>query len=374
MSFRRRKRTLSAFNLDLFVITQGPVDRLGVKQIQMSRARILVTSNLPGNTQDSLRDQFDLTVNSSEPFTYDELLKAAADKDAIISILTNRIDENFFASCPRIKLVANVAVGYDNIDLAAASKRGIIVSNTPGVLTETTADLAFALILSSARRTNNAEIFLRKGKWKRFALDLLLGVDVHHKTLGLIGFGRIGQAVAARARGFSMKVLYSQRKRASEEIENALKAQHVSLEELLQQSDFVSLHCPLNTGTQHLIGRDQLRMMKENAILINTARGAIVDEAALCEALSSGIIGGAGLDVFEEEPKITEGLLTLQNVVLLPHIGSASIETRTAMGQLAVDAVRNSFLGKMPENLINKDCWESFQHKLRVDSIKGADS
>ena len=329
----------------------------------MKKAKVLVCSLLPGNTHIELEENFELTVHSHEPMSHEELIEKARDKDAIISILTNRIDEKFFDACPEIKLVANVAVGYDNIDLAAAKKRGVIVSNTPGVLTETTADLAFSLLMSTARKLGEAEQFLRAGKWKRFSLDLLLGTDIHGKTLGIIGFGRIGQSVARRARGFGMKILYSQPRRADLEIEKELAAEYLSLDEVLSKSDFVSLHCPLSASTRHLIGAAQLQTMKPTAILINTSRGAIVDEKALAEALLAGTIGGAGLDVFENEPAITPALLEAQNVVLLPHIGSASIETRTAMGQLAVDAIKNSFQGNMPSNLVNKENWPDFLKK-----------
>lgn len=325
----------------------------------MRKPKILIASQLPGNTQDLLSD-FEVSINEGEAYTYEELIEQAKDKDAIVSVLVNRIDEQFFESCSGIKVVANVAVGYDNIDMTAARKRGVLVCNTPGVLTETTADLAFGLLLSCARRIPEAERFLRSGQWKRFALDLLLGVDVHHKTVGIIGFGRIGQAFAARARGFGMNVLYTQHNRVAEELEESLNASFVSLDELLSTSDFVSIHCPLNNDTTHLIGKEQLQKMKPGAILINTARGAIVDEAALASAIEDGTIYGAGLDVFEEEPKVNRKLLDMKNVVLLPHIGSSSIETRTAMGRLAVEAVLHSFHGTMPHNLVNKECWDDF--------------
>lgn len=326
----------------------------------MRKPRVLVCSKLPGNTEELLQEQFDLTVNEGEAYTNDELFENARDKDAVVSVLVNRIDEKFFQSCPDVKIVANVAVGYDNIDIAAARSRGVLVCNTPGVLTETTADLAFALLLACARRIPESEQYLRNGMWKRFALDLLLGVDVHHKTLGIIGLGRIGQAMAARARGFSMKVLYSQRNRVAEEIEQGLHAQYASMDELLESSDFVSIHCPLNAETHHLIGAEQFRKMKHGAILINTARGAIVDEQELAAALGNGIIYGAALDVFEKEPQVTPRLLELENVVALPHIGSSTIETRTAMGRMAVEAVMSAFQGHLPVNTVNKECWDSF--------------
>jgi glyoxylate reductase len=335
----------------------------------MNKPKVLVASRLPGETQNLLARSFELTVNEGEAYTLEELYANARDKDAIISMLVNKIDRTFFDNCPSIKVVANVAVGYDNIDVGEAQKRGVLVCNTPGVLTDSTADLAFALMLSAARKTPSAEQYLRDGHWQRFALDLLLGVDVHHKTLGIIGMGRIGQAFAARARGFSMEIIYSQRNRVTEDIEAELHATYVSLEELLERSDFVSVHCPLNDATRHLINAEKLHQMKKTAILINTSRGAVIDEQALAEALASGIIAGAGLDVFENEPQVNKALLELNNVVLLPHIGSATIETRTAMGRLAVEAVDSAFQAKLPANTVNKDSWEKFLAR-RSDEIR----
>lgn len=326
----------------------------------MKKPSVLVSTVLPGNSQDLLAEDFELKLNEGAAYSPDELIENARGKDAVISVLSNRLDEKFFAACPDIKIVANVAVGFDNIDLEAAGKRGIIVCNTPGVLTESTADLAFALMLACARRLPEAERYLREGQWKSFALDLLLGVDVHHKTLGIIGLGRIGQATARRARGFSMQILYNQRKRAEEKTEAELNARFVELDELLSSSDFVSIHCPLTPETTHLIGAEQLKRMKPGAIMINTARGAVLDEKALQKAVSDRIIYGAALDVYENEPTVLPDLLECENVVLLPHIGSATRETRTAMGRLAVEAVLKAFSGRLPENTINKNSWQQF--------------
>lgn len=330
----------------------------------MLRPKVFVSAKLPGGMENLLRGNFDVMVNENDSLSRQELLDLARDKDAIVCNLVNKIDEAFLDACPSIKLVSNVAVGYDNIDLAAAKTRGVLVCNTPGVLTETTADLAFALLLAVARRVPESEQFLKEGRWKSFALDLLLGVDVHHKTLGIIGFGRIGQAFARRASGFSMKILYSQNSRAEASLEERLSASFVSLEELLKQSDFVSIHCPLNEKTKNLIAADQFKIMKPGAVLINTARGAIVDEEALADALEAGIISGAGLDVYSKEPEIPERLKAHKNVVLLPHIGSATIETRAAMGKMAVEAVIESFSGKRPCNLLNAECWEHFLNTI----------
>jgi glyoxylate reductase len=326
----------------------------------MNKARILVTSCLPGQMQNLLADDFDLEVKCSRQATAAEFNESALAKDALLTMITDKIDAAFFESHPEIKLVANVAVGYDNIDLKAAQSQGVLVCNTPGVLSESTADLAFALMLACARRLTESERFLRRGLWKCFSLDLLLGCDVHHKTLGIVGLGRIGEAFARRARGFSMNILYSQRRRADAAIEKEIEATYLSLPELLAASDFVSLHCPLHEATRHLIDSDELKLMKKSAILINTARGAIVNEAALADALREGIIAGAGLDVFEDEPRVTPGLLELENVVLLPHTGSATVETRTAMARMAVESVLSAFRGKLPANALNPECWPSF--------------
>ncbi len=332
----------------------------------MSKPKVLVTTRLPGHMEKLFGDDFEVQVFEGDELPREQLLEFCKDKDAIVSDLVNRIDEEFLDACPKIKVVANVAVGYDNIDVKAASKRNILACNTPGVLTETTADLAFALLMATARRVPEAERYLRAGKWKSFSLDLLLGVDVHHKTLGIIGFGRIGQAVAARASGFSMRVLYTQNNRASAEIENKFKASYLPMDELLRQSDFVSIHCPLNDKTRGLIGMLQLKQMKPSAFLINTARGAVVNEKDLVQALKMQAIAGAGLDVFSNEPEVPQELLEMENVVLIPHIGSASIETRSAMARLAVEAIIKSFKGEQPHNIINRECWDTFLLKLNT--------
>lgn len=330
----------------------------------MPKPKVLVTTRLPGHMEKLFADKFEVQVFEGDELPRAKLLEYCKDKDAIVSDLVNVIDEEFLEHCPNVKVVANVAVGYDNIDIEAATKRNVLACNTPGVLTDTTADLAFALLMATARRLPEAERYLRTGQWKSFALDLLLGVDVHHKTLGIIGFGRIGQAFAARAAGFSMRIVYTQRNRASTEIENKYGARYLPLDELLQQSDFVSIHCPLNENTKGLIGKEQLSLMKETAFLINTARGAVVNEKDLVEVLRARKIAGAGLDVFSNEPHVAEEYLDMENVVLLPHIGSASIETRSEMARLAVQAVIKSFSKEEPHNIINKQCWSAFLSKL----------
>ena len=287
--------------------------------------------------------------------TRQELLGQLGDCQGVLCQLTDRMDRETIASAPRLKVIANIAVGYDNVDLAYATERGIFVTNTPEVLTETTADFAFALLLAAARRIVEADNFARAGQWKEWKLDMLLGTDVHHRTLGIIGLGRIGRAVARRAAGFQMNVLYSMPRRASLELEQELGARYVPLVTLLSESDFVSLHVPLKVETRHLIGAPQLAQMKPSAILINTTRGPVVDEEALVEALRAGQIGGAGLDVFEREPQIHPGLLSLPNVVLAPHIASASRQTRLRMVELAAENLLAALSGQIPPNLVNRE-------------------
>ena len=260
-----------------------------------------------------------------------------AEIDGLLCLLTDLIDSSLLDRSHRLKIISQMAVGYDNIDVKSCAERGIAVGNTPGVLTETTADFAFALLLATARRLTEGERFLRDGDWKTWSPMALTGPDVHHAAIGIIGMGRIGFEMARRACGFRMKVLYASRSRHPQ-AESEFGATFLTLEETLSQSDFVSLHAPLTQETQGLIGANELRQMKPTAILINTARGQIVDQAALAEALKSGIIAGAGLDVFEREPLPTDDpLLSLKNVVLAPHIGSASIATRTRMAVLAAE-------------------------------------
>jgi glyoxylate reductase len=258
-----------------------------------------------------------------------------------------------------LKVIANYAVGFNNIDIKAATERGIAVANTPGVLTETTADLAWALLMAVARRIVESDKFMRSGKFRGWAPMLYLGNDVHNKTLGVLGFGRIGRAVARRASGFNMRVLYSGGKRASEEDERTYNAVFCSLETLLRESDFISLHVPLTESTRHLIGGEQFDMMKESAILINTARGPVVDEKALVWALKERKIAGAGLDVYEQEPGFESELAEMDNVVMVPHIGSASVSTRTKMAMMVASGAIDVLEGRMPAHLVNPEVWEN---------------
>ena len=284
-----------------------------------------------------------------------ELFAGLAGCQGVLAQLTDRMDREAIGHAPNLRVIANIAVGYDNVDVPAATERGILVTNTPGVLTETTADFSFALLLAAARRMIEADHYARSGQWKQWKLDLLLGTDAHHATLGIIGLGRIGQAVARRARGFAMPVLYASPRRAAPEVEQELSARHVSLEALLRESDFVSLHVPLKPETRHMIGAPQLAQMKNTAILINTTRGPVVDEKALVAALREGRIAGAGLDVFEREPEIHPGLLALPNVVLAPHLGSASRQTRLRMVELAAENLLVALRGEVPPNLVNRE-------------------
>jgi glyoxylate reductase len=313
---------------------------------------------------------------SPEPISREELHAELAVCDGVVSILADRYDDAVFTQFPRLKVVANVAVGFDNIDVAAANKHGVLVVNTPGVLDDATADLAFALMLATSRRLVEADKYVRDGQWKKFKFDLLLGTELAGKTLGVVGMGRIGRAMARRARAFGMRIVYSQRTRVPVDVEAALAdrdgfgAEHLPLDELLRRSDFVSLHCPLTQATRHLLSDREFALMKPSAILVNTARGAIVDEAALVRALTERRIHAAGLDVFEHEPKVSPELLTMPNVVLAPHIGSATVETRSAMALLAVNGLLSALQGALPMNAVNPEVWKRFLQRLHSESAR----
>jgi len=318
--------------------------------------RVYVTRAIPISALQRMNGRLDWSVNPEDRvLERDELLAAVKDADGLLCLLTDTIDAELFDAAPRLKIVANYAVGYNNIDVAEATRRGILVTNTPGVLTQTTADLTWALILAIARRIVEGDRFMRAGKYKGWAPMLLLGSDVYGKTLGIVGIGQIGQAVARRAIGFDMNILYHDKWELPPVAEQLLNADDVSLEELLQKSDFVTLHVPLIPETHHLIGRRELEMMKPDAYLINASRGPVVDEVALIEALRNGVIKGAALDVFEDEPAMKPGLAELDNVVVLPHLGSATIETRTAMADLAVDNLLAFFSGEKPPTPVNPE-------------------
>lgn len=288
--------------------------------------------------------------------TREELLNAVRGKEGLLSLLTDNIDLGVMDSAgPQLKIIANYAVGYNNIDVDAATARKIAVSNTPDVLTDTTADLSMALLLAVARRIVEGDVYARAGKYEGWDPLLFLGSDVHHKTLGLLGFGRVGFALAKRAAGFDMKILYYDIQRADPEMEKPVGATYVDLENLLRQSDFLSIHVPLTSDTVGLIGSENLSLMKPTAFIINTARGEVIQEEALVKALKEKEIAGAGLDVFEHEPAIHPALTEMNNVVILPHIGSASMETRSKMGLMAAENLILAFKDEIPPNCLNPE-------------------
>jgi len=289
--------------------------------------------------------------------TKEEIIEGLAGKDGLLCLLTDKIDREIISSNPGLKVISNYAVGYNNIDVAFATEKKIPVTNTPGVLTKTTADLTWALILAVSRRIVEGDKLTRKNKFTGWAPEFMLGTDVCGKTLGIVGMGRIGKEVARRASGFDMKILYNNNKQMAEEEERRFNAEFVSLERLLRESDFISLHVPLNEKTKYLIGEKEFAIMKNTSFLINTSRGEVIHEKALLRALENRVIAGAGLDVYEEEPSVTEGLMELENVVLLPHMGSASIETRTKMAFMAVENLLEALYGRVPPNIVNKEIY-----------------
>ena len=316
------------------------------------REKVLVTREIPSAGLLAL-EPFDVRVLHERPPERGELIDAVRGVSGILSTATEKVDgEVMDAASEALRVIANMAVGYDNVDVEAAAERGVVVTNTPGVLDETTADVAFMLLLAAARRLGEGERLLRAGRWKWWGPKQLMGRDIWGKRLGILGLGRIGQAVARRAKGFGMDVLYYNRSR-KEEAEQELGARYMDLDELLETADFVSVHTPLTDETHHLIGPKELGRMKPTAILVNTSRGPVVDEGALAEALAGGRIFAAGLDVYEEEPVVHPKLLELENVVLAPHIGSASIETRNKMAALAAENIVAVLSGQEPKTPIN---------------------
>lgn len=321
----------------------------------MSRPTLYITRLLPKPIMAILRERYTLV---SEPVenqipTDEDQRRGFAQADAVICTLADPITDDLFAAAPRLKIVANYAVGYNNIDVAAATRRGIVVTNTPDVLTDATADLTWALILAVARRVVEGDQWARSGQWPGWAPTQMLGTDVTGKTLGIIGMGRIGQAVALRAQGFRMPVLYTAHRRCPAPPGSATWA-HRPLQEVLAEADFISLHVPLSEATRHLIGPRELARMKSTAYLINTSRGPVVDEAALLAALQQGTIAGAGLDVYEREPVILSGMEQLSNVVLLPHLGSATLDARIRMGMICVENIAAVLGGRPPLNPVTR--------------------
>lgn len=315
---------------------------------------IFLTRALPPPVMVELKRRFRLAWNRRDrPLSSRELCLAVRNAEGLIAMLNDPIDAAVIKAAPRLRIIANYAVGYNNIDLAAAGRRRIDVTNTPGALTEATADLTWALILGVARRVSEGEKLVRSGRWTGWAPTQLVGGEIHGKTIGIIGMGRIGQAVARRAQGFAMDIIYYNRNRLPMIKEVVLGARHRSLTQLLNESDIVTLHLPLTKESRHLIDRKTLRLMKPTAYLINTARGPVVDEAALITALTQGRIAGAGLDVYEKEPRVPLALRRLRNVVLLPHLGSAASETRVRMGMMVIDNLTARFAGHEPPNKVN---------------------
>lgn len=323
----------------------------------MPEPKIVVTRRIPEPAIEILRNAGDVWVSPDDrPLEVSELHDAIRGADIAVTLLHDKVNDAFFdAAGDQLRAVCNVAVGFDNIDVPAATKRGVVITNTPAVLTEATADLAMTLILAVTRRAGEGERLIRAREPWSWHMFMLLGMGLQGKTLGVIGMGAIGQALARRAKAFGMSVIYSDARQAPAEVEQELGARRVELDELLRTSDVVSVHAPLMDSTRHLINAETLGLMKESAYIVNSARGPIIDEAALVDALKAGKIAGAGLDVYENEPETHPGLLDLENVVLLPHLGSATIETRTAMGVLAAENAVAVLNGERPKTPVNPE-------------------
>ncbi|MEK7247343.1 MAG: D-glycerate dehydrogenase [Chloroflexota bacterium] len=331
------------------------------------RPRVFVTRNLPGRAIEVLREQAEVEVWPGEmPPSPEEFRDRAASCDAILTLLTDKIDEALLDAAPSLLIVSNMATGFDNVDVAAAARRNVLVTRTPGVLSETTADFAFALILAAARRVVEGDCYAHDGSWRTWGPETLLGHDVYGATLGIVGMGGIGMEVAKRARGFGMRILYTSRTRKLD-VERDFGAEFRSLEDLLRESDFVTLHAPLTDETRQMINERTLRLMKPTAVLINTGRGPLIDQAALYVALKEGVIAGAALDVTDPEPMPKfDPLLTLPNVIVTPHIASASVATRSRMGMLAAENLLAALRGEVPEHAVNPEIADSWRERLKV--------
>lgn len=324
------------------------------------KKKILVTGRLPDEVMERLAAVCDMEANREDrPMERQQVLDKIADRDGLLSVITDRVDAELMDRAPNLKIISNLAVGTNNIDVAAATDRGIAVTNTPGVTTEPTADLTLGLILAVARRIVEEDRLTREGKFQFWAPMLFLGRFVARKTLGIVGFGAIGQAVAKRARGFDMRLLYHQRRRLDPAKEREMGIEYADFGRLLRDSDFVSLHVPLTDKTRYLIGMPQLKQMKPTAFLINASRGPVVNEKELVEALRMGVIAGAGLDVYENEPALTPGLTELPNVVLTPHVGSGTIEDRTLMARMASENLLAGLKGEVPRYILNPDVFKN---------------
>ena len=328
----------------------------------MSKPKVFVSRIIAQEALDKIAGFAEMEVWPEElPPNYETLLEKTRDADGVVTMLSDRIDADAIEKLPKLKVISNMAVGYDNIDIRAATERGIVVGYTPGVLTETTADLAFALLLAAARRIVEVDNYTHQGKWKTWGPMVLQGQDINGATLGIIGLGRIGAAVARRARGFDMKVLYFSRTRRTAEEERELGVEYVSkVSELLAMSDFISVNVPLTTDTKNMFGKVEFALMKPNAVFINTSRGAVVDQKALYEALKSGQIFAAGIDVTETEPiPADDPLLTLPNIIIPPHIGSSSFATRTKMAMMVADNLLAGLRGELPPDCVNPEALKS---------------
>jgi glyoxylate reductase len=327
------------------------------------KERVFVTRKLPREGLRKITERFNATVwSSEEPPSVQEIIQNAEDCEGLVTLLSDPIGADVIDQLPKLKVIAQYAVGYDNIDVTRATDRKIVVTNTPGVLTETTADLTWALIMSASRRLIEADKYVREGSWNvAWGPEMLLGSDIYGATLGIIGLGRIGSAVARRAAGFNMKIMYNTRSenKYTRKLDKVAKTLRVDLNTLLENADVVSLHIPLSDETKHLLGEKEFKLMKPDSILVNTSRGSVIDEDALVKALMSGEVGAAGLDVFEEEPVSKDSpLLKLTNVVLAPHIGSASTKTRATMALMCAENLITALEGEQPPNLVNPEVFD----------------
>ena len=324
----------------------------------MARPRVYVTRHLPGRALEFLAGRSELEVWDGEvPIPADQLRLQVANCEGLLALLTDRIDDQLLNAAPALRVVSNMATGFDNIDVVAATQRGVLVTRTPGVLSETTADFAFALMLAAARRVVEADRYVRDGEWKTWGPELMLGRDVHGATIGIVGMGGIGEEVAKRATGFGMRILYTSRERKAEP-ERRYSMRFAAIDELLAESDFVTLHAPLTEQTRHMIDERALSLMKSTAVLVNTARGQLVNQEALYKALKEGWIAAAGLDVTDPEPvPAGDPLLTLGNLVIAPHIASASVATRSRMAMMAAEQLVEAVGGKVPSNTVNPEAW-----------------
>jgi glyoxylate reductase len=322
----------------------------------MPKPNVLVTREISSESIQRLKQHFVVDSNQADrPVSPRQLLQKLKGTDGVVTLSSDIINDDVLAKNPQLKIVSNVAVGYNNLDVAAATKRGVMMTNTPGVLDDTTADFTWCLILAAARGLSNADRTVRSGTWKRWRMMEFLGQDIYGKTIGICGFGRIGRGVARRAMGFNMKVLYASRSRASDQVEQEFRASYVDKHTLLRESDVVTLHVPLSKDTRHYIGAKEFALMKKTAVFVNASRGPVVDETALVKALKSGRIAAAGLDVYENEPSLATGLAALPNAVLAPHMASATAETRLKMSNMAVTNCIAGLTGQRPPNLLNPE-------------------